>query len=449
MSTTFFNTKKSNIEKLTKKSKKNKDNIENYTSDKNTDKPVNNENENENDKDISKKDDIDDDKVVESFVMFGSMSGGDDESNNSANKSKSNIFSSSDDDKINATSSTGKQSSNTAKAAGEQLDPDRYIVFILHALLCVLFTYAWGFLATNVLYLSSEPTNNIDYILPIKEYSIPYTDNPKSKKCWYEYGFPYNLSSRDVNQNTDITRIMQKQKDTTYYLWLSKTTIENDKSGIYQASFSGALYQYLFEATYGGLAKGGRSLIRILIGITGYQGIKPDENDKDENDKDNNDKDKNDKDKNDKCTWDKIKDNTFKKMVTFIVWPFIIMNFLIPAVSMWSGAATFLFGILQNHIFWGLIFSFTIGMFVAMANGIYMGIQTFYIFFLYPLLTTDSRPQGSKWFDIFNDLKTYMLFAFYIMICFYGYEDLGPAGGAGIMFIVVVSIILYYLKNSD
>jgi len=425
MSTTFFNTKKSNIEKLTKKSKKNKDNIENYTSDKNTDKPVNDE----NDKDISKKDDIDDDKVVESFGMLGLTSGRGDESNNSAKKSKSNVFSSSDDDNINATSSTGKQSSNTAKEAGKQLDPDRYIVFILHALLCVLFTYVWGFLATNVLYLSSESLNNIDYILPVKEYNLPYTDNPKSKKCWYEYGFPYNLSSRDVNENNDITRIMQKQKDTTYYLWLSKTTIENNKSGIYQSSFSGALYQYLFEATYGGIGKGGRSLIRILIGITGYQGItKPDENDK--------------------CAWDKIKDSTFRKMVTFIVWPFIIMNLLIPAVSMWSGAATFLFGILQNHIFWGLIFSFTIGMFLAMANGIYMGLQTFYIFLLYPLLTNDSRPEGSKWFDIFNDLKTYMLFAFYIMICFYGYEDLGPAGGAGIMFIVVVSIILYYIKNS-
>lgn len=447
MSTSYFKT--SNIEKLTKKTK-NKDIIEKYTSKKKS----SNENSDENgdvievdDKNINKNTgnkEVDTDKVVESFGMFSIMSGGDDESKDSENKSKSNVFSSSDDDKINATSTTNKQTSNTAKSAGEQLDPDRYIIFVLHALLCVLFTYAWGFLATNVLYLSSESQNNIDYILPIKEYSIPYTDNPKSKKCWYEYGFPYNLSNRDVNNDTDITRIMQKQKDTTYYPWLSKTTIENDKSGIYQASFSGALYQYLFEATYGGLAKGGRSLIRILIGITGYQGIKPDENDKDENHKD-----KNDKDKNDKCTWDKIKDNTFKKMVTFIVWPFIIMNFLIPAVSMWSGAATFLFGILQNHIFWGLIFSFTIGMFVAMANGIYMGIQTFYIFFLYPLLTNDSRSEGSKWFDIFNDLKTYMLFAFYIMICFYGYEDLGPAGGAGIMFIVVVSIILYYLKNSD
>ena len=433
MSTTYFKT--SNIEKLTKKTK-NKDIIEKYTSKKKSSNINSDENADVNEvddknmnKDASNKE-VDSNKVIESFGMFGSMAGGGDESNDSGSKSKSNVFSSSDDDNINATSKTNKQTSNTAKAAGEQLDSDRYIIFILHALLCVLFTYVWGFLATNILYLSSESPNNIDYILPVNEYNLPYTDNPKSKKCWYDYGFPYNLSNRDVNNDTDISRIRKDQKDTTYYLWLSKTSIENNKSGIYQASFSGALYQYLFEATYGGLAKGGRSLIRILLGITGYQGIiKPDE-------KDN-------------CTWDKIKDNTFRKLVTFIVWPFIIMNFLIPAVSMWSGAATFLFGILQNHIFWGLIFSFTIGMFVAMANGIYMGIQTFYIFFLYPLLTNDSRPEGSKWFDIFNDLKIYMLFAFYLMICFYGYEDLGSAGGAGIMLIVVASIIIHYLKNSD
>ena len=234
MSTSYFKT--SNIEKLTKKTK-NKDIIEKYTSKKKS----SNENSDENgdvievdDKNINKNTgnkEVDTDKVVESFGMFSIMSGGDDESKDSENKSKSNVFSSSDDDKINATSTTNKQTSNTAKSAGEQLDPDRYIIFVLHALLCVLFTYAWGFLATNVLYLSSEPTNNIDYILPIKEYSIPYTDNPKSKKCWYEYGFPYNLSNRDVNNDTDITRIRENQKDTTYYLWLSKTSIENNKSG--------------------------------------------------------------------------------------------------------------------------------------------------------------------------------------------------------------------------
>ena len=109
---------------------------------------------------------------------------------------------------------------------------------------------------------------------------------------------------------------------------------------------------------------------------------------------------------------------------------------------------SFVFGILQTHIWWGLAFSFTIGMFVAMATGIYMGIQTLYVFFLYPWINSRSSGKG-KWKDIFNSFKTYMLFIFYLLICFYGYQDLGSSGGAGIMLIVLASIYMQSKKDSD
>jgi hypothetical protein len=141
-----------------------------------------------------------------------------------------------------------------------------------------------------------------------------------------------------------------------------------------------------------------------------------------------------------------MENRTMLKVAAFIVWPFVMLQFLIPLVAIWSGITTFGFGILQIHIVWGLIFSFTIGMFVAMANGFYMAIQTIYIFFIYPW-SNDKRPD--EWKNIFNNLKSYMLLAFYFIICFYGYEDLGASGGGGIMFIVIVSIVLQYFKNSS
>jgi hypothetical protein len=73
-----------------------------------------------------------------------------------------------------------------------------------------------------------------------------------------------------------------------------------------------------------------------------------------------------------------------------------------------------------------------------------MAMQTFYIFFIYPWA---KEKRHGEWKDIFNNLKTYMLLAFYFIICFYGYEDLGASGGAGIMLIVIVSIVLQYRQN--
>lgn len=67
--------------------------------------------------------------------------------------------------------------------------------------------------------------------------------------------------------------------------------------------------------------------------------------------------------------------------------------------------------------------------------------------FTYFYLSLGKGKRHGEWKDIFNNLKTYMLLAFYFIICFYGYEDLGASGGAGIMLIVIVSIVLQYRQN--
>lgn len=413
MSNTYF--KKSNIEKLTKKSTKNKD--KKYLDEKNL---------NEKDKD---------DKVVENFSMTDPTGSSDSSSGNgSGSDPMSNIFSSSDNSDSKGTDdstnddSTNDDGSNISKAVGNQLDPDKYLVFTLHALLSVLFAYAWGFLATNALYLITESKEDLDYIFPVDEYQLPYTKISKPKCAW-SYGFPYDLGEGrivgDAERFVDIEEIKKRQKEFTYFLWLSKEGKENlnNKEGFFPA-----LTQYLFEAVYGGLGKGGRTFIRILLSLFSIKDKTLDDN---------------------KGTWyGKMENSIGLKVAVFILWPWFMTNLLIPIIGLWTGITTFVYGILQIHIIWGLIFSFTIGMFIAMGNGFYMALQSIYTFFIYPWSNSDSDT-NNKWRDIFNSLKTYMLFAFYFLICYYGYEDLGSAGGGGIMFIVVVSIIMQYMKNSS
>ena len=144
-----------------------------------------------------------------------------------------------------------------------------------------------------------------------------------------------------------------------------------------------------------------------------------------------------------------MENSTAKKLSAFIVWPYILTQWLyvfISVVSMFATGATYIFGIFQIHMVWGILFGMTIGILIAMANGFYMAIQTIYIFFIYPW-SNDNSNRTDEWKNIFNNLKSYMLLAFYFIICFYGYEDLGASGGAGIMLIVIVSIVLQYRQN--
>jgi hypothetical protein len=435
MALSYFN--KSNIEKLTKKSR--------------------NKNKKITDKKAADEKDDKDHKIIEGFdptsVLGGSSSGsgggggngsgggggngsgggggngsggGGDGGNGSGGGDSPypNVFGSSD------TSPTSTEESNTQQAAGDQLDSSSIITFCLHALMSVVFAYIWGWLATNFVYLTTESDKNMDYILPIDEYEKPYTNNAmdNAKKSYFSYGFPYDLGDgRDVGDTNDIKEIRKRQYLITYYPWLSQNTLNTDTSGLTQKGFFEALVQYIFAAVYGGFGRqGGRYIMRRIIGVFSVSDIdKPDTTD----------------------TWNRVKNNKIVlKIASFILWPLIIMQFIFPIVGIWSAGATFIFGILQTHIVWGLLFSFTIGIFLAMGSGIYMALNALYVFFIYPW-ANDNKDSVGKWKDIFVDLIPYMLFIFYFQICIYGYKDLGGAGGAGIMCIVAASIGLQFFQN--
>ena len=414
MSTTYFNT--SNIEKLTNKRRnKNKKLI---------DKKAENEKDDKDDKDEKDEKDDNDEKIIEGFdpiSMLGGKSG-------SGDTPPSNVFSSSDTSAATTTSPTSILESNTQKSAQDQMNTNSILIFCIHALLSVLFAYVWGWLSTNFIYLATESKDKLDYILPIDEYQKPYTNNASKDNSWYNYGFPYNLGEGRVISALPSGEVplKRRQKDITYFLWLSK---DGNKDGKSEVGFFKALVQYIFEAVYGGLGmNGGRYAMRLILSIFSISNS-------------------NSQDKED--TWEKMKDKTFNKAAAFLSWP-IIMQFIFPVVGIWSGITSFIFGILQNHIIWGLIFSFTIGIFIAMGCGFYMVLNVFYVFFIYPWSNDNSEVNSAgKWRKIFDDLIPYMLFIFYFQICIYGYKDLGGVGGAGIMFIVIASIVMQYMQHSS
>ena len=260
-----------------------------------------------------------------------------------------------------------------------------------------------------------------------------HTQKIQKKKSRWSYGFPYNLGfGRDMDATNQLD-IDKQQKMITWKLWVSQSDIKADVSGLTQKGLFPALTQYLFEAIYGGLGKGGRSFIR---GFLGWFSIKDKERPTTQG------------------TWygdDMMENNTRLKIIAFLVWPLWLLFFsplLLTIIGVCTGIATFGFGILQTHIIWGLLFSFTIGIFLSMGTGFYMAIQSIYTFFIYPWSNSNSDTK-TKYRDIFQNLIPYMLVIFYIQICSWGYKDLGAYGGAGISVIVLASIIMQYSQNKN
>jgi hypothetical protein len=387
-------------------------------------------------KKVSKKKDVadinaDDEHVVENFTPSESGIGSSKEEN-----PMSNVFTSSDSDKTTNTKNKSDEDSNTKtksdkdsntkKSKTKQLGLNSILVFCFRVLLSVLFVFIWGALATNAIYLISESDDALDFILPNNEYEPPYTKT--AKKCWYSYGFPYNLIEERIigteNPKEDQKGIENKQKDITYYPFLRGKPDDKSQQGVMKG-----FKQYLFEAVYGGLGKGGRTFIRNLLGIL----------------KVNNNEENNEENSTSKSTWTgKMENSTAKKVAAFIVWPYILTQWLylfISIVSMFTTGATYIFGIFQIHMVWGIFFGMTIGILIAMANGFYMALQTLYIFFIYPW-TKDDRP--GEWKSIFMNIKSYMLLMFYFIIAFYGFKDLGQDAGGGIMIVVIGFIVMHF-----
>ena len=315
---------------------------------------------------------------------------------------------------IGATPGTTQQSSNTSALMAETqtLTTNSILVFIIHVIFAIIIAYIWGILGSNALFLMTRSRNEKEYILPTYRYGPPYCITENKNASYFSYGFPYNLLPR-ICTNNNVADVINTEKENIYLL------NEVEEGGVGNG-VSQALFNYLFNAVYGGLGQGARSLAQAFLNLF-------DTVDSGKGDNEN--------------SWDNMQVAGGRKLLIFLLFPLIAL-YLIPIFGIVAGVLSLVFGIISDHPFWGLIFTLLFGIFIAFGTGIWMAIQTVYIFFLYPCLNIRNKEDYDK---IFNNIRPYMLFVFYILIALYAFQDLGNSGGAGIIFFIIVA---YFTGNA-
>ena len=313
-----------------------------------------------------------------------------------------------------ATPGTTQQSSNTSALMAETqtLTTNTILVFIIHVIFAIIIAYIWGILGSNALFLMTRSKNEKEYILPTYRYAPPYCITENKNASYFSYGFPYNLLPR-ICTNNNVADVINTEKENIYLL------NEVEEGGVGNG-VSQALFNYLFNAVYGGLGQGARSLAQAFLNLfdTVDSGKADNQN-----------------------SWDNMQVAGGRKLLIFLLFPLIALH-LIPIFGVIAGVLSLVFGIISDHPFWGLIFTLLLGIFIAFGTGIWMAIQTVYIFFLYPCLNIRNKEDYDK---IFNNMRPYMLFVFYILIALYAFQDLGNSGGAGIIFFIIVA---YFTGNA-
>ena len=312
------------------------------------------------------------------------------------------------------TPGTTQQTSNTSATMAETqtLTTNKILVFIIHVVFAIIIAYIWGILGSNALFLMTRSKNEKEYILPTYRYAPPYCITENKNASYFSYGFPYNLLPR-ICTNNNVADVINTEKENIYLL------NEVEEGGVGNG-VSQALFNYLFNAVYGGLGQGARSLAQSFLNLF-------DTTDSGKADNEN--------------SWDNMQVAGGRKLLIFLLFP-LIAFYLIPVFGFAAGIMSLVFGIVSDHPFWGIIFTLLFGIFIAFGTGIWMAIQTFYIFFLYPCLNIRNKEDYDK---IFNNMRPYMLFVFYIMIALYAFQDLGNSGGAGIIFFIIVA---YFTGNA-
>ena len=313
-----------------------------------------------------------------------------------------------------ATPGTTQQSSNTGALMAETqtLTTNTILVFIIHVIFAIIIAYIWGILGSNALFLMTRSRNEKEYILPTYRYAPPYCITENKNASYFSYGFPYNLLPR-ICTNNNVADVINTEKENIYLM------NEVEEGGVGNG-VSQALFNYLFNAVYGGLGQGARSFAQAFLNLfdTVDSGKADNQN-----------------------SWDNMQVAGGRKLLIFLLFPLIAL-YLIPIFGVIAGVLSLVFGIISDHPFWGIIFTLFFGIFIAFGTGIWMAIQTVYIFFLYPCLNIRNKEDYDK---IFNNMRPYMLFIFYIMIALYAFQDLGNSGGAGIIFFIIVA---YFTGNA-
>jgi hypothetical protein len=315
---------------------------------------------------------------------------------------------------IGATPGTTQQTSNTNALMTETQNSttNNILVFIIHVIFAIIIAYIWGILGSNALFLMTRSKNEKEYILPTYRYAPPYCITENKNASYFSYGFPYNLLPR-ICTNNNVADVINTEKENIYLL------DEVEEGGVGNG-VSQALFNYLFNAVYGGLGQGARSFAQAFLNLF-------DTTDSGKVDNQN--------------SWDNMQVAGGRKLLIFLLFPFIV-TYLIPILGFIAGGMSLVFGIVSDHPFWGMVFTLFFGIFIAFGNGIWMAIQSFYIFCLYPCLNIRNKEDYDK---IFNNIRPYMLLVFYILIAFYAFQDLGNSGGAGIVFFIIVA---YFTGNA-
>ena len=315
---------------------------------------------------------------------------------------------------IGATPGTTQQTSNTNALMTETQNSttNNILVFIIHVIFAIIIAYIWGILGSNALFLMTRSKNEKEYILPTYRYAPPYCITENKNASYFSYGFPYNLLPR-ICTNNNVADVINTEKENIYLL------DEVEEGGVGNG-VSQALFNYLFNAVYGGLGQGARSFAQAFLNLF-------DTTDSGKADNQN--------------SWDNMQVAGGRKLLIFLLFPFIV-TYLIPILGFIAGGMSLVFGIVSDHPFWGMVFTLFFGIFIAFGNGIWMAIQSFYIFCLYPCLNIRNKEDYDK---IFNNIRPYMLLVFYILIAFYAFQDLGNSGGAGIVFFIIVA---YFTGNA-
>jgi hypothetical protein len=312
------------------------------------------------------------------------------------------------------TPGTTQQTSNTGALMAEtqSVTTNKILVFVIHVIFAIIIAYVWGILGSNALFLITRSKNEKEYILPTYRYGPPYCITENKNASYFSYGFPYNLLPR-ICTNNNVSDVINTEKENIYLL------DEVEEGGVGNG-VSQALFNYLFNSVYGGLGQGARSLAQAFLNLF-------DTTDSGKADNEN--------------SWDNMQVSGGRKFLVFILFPFIV-TYLIFGLGLVAAIGGLIFGIISDHPFWGLIFTLFFGIFIAFGNGIWMAIQSVYIFCLYPCLNIKNKEDYDK---VFNNMRPYMLLVFYILIALYAFQDLGNSGGAGIIFFIIVA---YFTGNA-
>ena len=290
---------------------------------------------------------------------------------------------------------------------------NQIFIYVIHILVSIVLTYLWGVFGANALFLVTLSQDEKDYLFPTKPYNLPYCDEKDTSKCLFDYGFPYDLAPRMCNSNEQVLHLIEKEEKNINIL----TAFKDGGSG---DGVSDALFNYIFNSVYGGIGRGGRGATKMLLNL-----FSPSDSTTPKN----------------KESWStEMKFSPIRKALIFLIIPIVFVYILIPIMGLVSGIMGAIFGILNNHPFWGMFFSLIFGIFIFIGNGIWTSLQTVYFFGYYPCAIVETKKQD-RYNDIFESVKPYLLNIFYCFMVYFAFLDLGSGIGGGIMFIALVAAL--------